>query len=518
MRAAGVCSPFSGRRRGCVAASLPTHWWRVTIDAREVRRLVAEDDEGQYLEFKPAEERPGSLATSLAAFANADGGTLVYGVAERTEGGRKVHVIEGVPDVKIATDHLYTAAELCTPKLPLPAPERIDIDGKSVLVVTVPEGLGQVYGVEGRYVVREGSYRRALTPEEIRSLLSRRGLFAYDREPVPGATRAHLDDARVRAYAARFPSAQEMGADALLAARDLLVHPAGNADGPLVPSVAGILLLCADPQRFFPQARVAVVQYAGQQMGESFLKQEIEGPVPRQLDEAEAWLVRNTLHGVQLRGMSRTDRAEYPRPAIREAVLNALAHRDYGQRGDRVRIYAFSDRIEVHSPGGLGGPMRLDNLLAKRWSRNATLVQGLVALDIIEELGFGLDRMVAVMADAGLPAPVFTNHGDTFVVTLYGAAAQLRDALRSEDESGSDVTPVEEQEGTGRQHARRMRQAWALDYMRTTGALGIRDYAAAQNVSTDTALRDLRDLVARGRVQAQGTTSDRRYVLRTDAG
>jgi ATP-dependent DNA helicase RecG len=76
-------------------------------------------------------------------------------------------------------------------------------------------------------------------------------------------------------------------------------------------------------------------------------------------------------------------------------VLNALARRGHRQRGDRIRPYAFADRIEVHSPGSLGGPMRLDNLLERRWSRNATLVQGLVALEIIEELGFGLDRMVA---------------------------------------------------------------------------------------------------------------------------
>ncbi len=428
--------------------------------------------------------------------------------------GRKVHVIEGVPDVKLATDHLYTAAELCTPKFALSAPERIDVDGRTVLVVTVPEGLGQVYGVEGRYVVREGSYRRALTPEEIRSLLSRRGLFAYDREPVPRATRAHLDEARVRAYAARFPSAQEMGVDALLAARDLLVPATEQPDAPLVPSVAGLLLLGRDPQQFFPQARVAVVQYAGPQMGESFLKQEIEGPVPRQLDEAESWLVRNTLHAVELRGMDRIDRAEYPRSALREAVLNALAHRDYGQRGDRVRIYAFSDRVEVHSPGGLGGPMRLDNILEKRWSRNATLVQGLVALDIIEELGFGLDRMVAVMAEVGLPAPVFTNHGDTFVVTLYGHGARLLERTAEPREHTSVGEPIV----TGRLQARRARQAWALDYMRTTGPLGIREYAEAQSVSTDTALRDLRGLVAEGHVQAQGTTSDRRYALRPDVG
>ncbi len=124
--------------------------------------------------------------------------------------------------------------------------------------------------------------------------------------------------------------------------------------------------------------------------------------------------------------------------------------------------------------------------------------------------------MMAVMAEAGLPAPVFANTGATFVVTLYGAAAQLRDSLMSRDDQGRDATPEGEREGTGRQHARRTRQAWALDYMRTRGPLGIREYAAAQNVSTDTALRDLRDLVASGRVQAQGTTSDRRYVLRVD--
>jgi hypothetical protein len=95
--------------------------------------------------------------------------------------------------VKIATDHLYTAAELCTPKFELPSPERVEVDGRTVLVVTVPEGISQVYGVEGHYLAREGSHRRALTPDELRALLSRRGLFAFDRLLVPGARRDHLD-------------------------------------------------------------------------------------------------------------------------------------------------------------------------------------------------------------------------------------------------------------------------------------------------------------------------------------
>jgi ATP-dependent DNA helicase RecG len=410
-----------------------------------------------------------------------------------------------VPDVKIAVDHLYTAAALCTPKYPLPTPEQIAVAGCTVLAVTVPEGISQVYGVEGHFVVREGSHRRALTPEDIRALLSRRGLFAYDRQAVPGARRADLDPVLMRAFVDRFLSGRRMGADALLAARELLVHPEGNADGPLVPSVAGILLLGKDPQRFFPQARVAVVQYAGKEMGESFLKREIEGTVPAQLEEAEAWLARTTLHAVELRGMDRTDREEYPRDALREAVLNALAHRDYSQRGDRIRIYAFADRIEVHSPGGLGGPMRLDNLLERRWSRNATLVQGLVALETIEELGFGLDRMVAAMAAAELPAPEFREVGDTFVVTLHGPGAtflQEQEARRQTVQQGPIAARSPDE-----------RLVWVLDHLRTVGPLSPGSYAAAIGVSIDTAKRDLRELVAHGRIRAEGTTRDRRYVL-----
>lgn len=432
--------------------------------------------EGQLLEFKPGNMRPAELASSLSAFANADGGTLLLGVVEQPDG---TPLIEGVRNRKVAVDHLHTAAGLCSPKLALTAPEEVEVGGCLVLAVTVPGGLRQVYGADGRYVVREGSFRRTLGAEEIRGLLARRGLYAFDRQPVPGARRADLDPAAVRAYAARFRSGRRMGTDALLEARELLVRPEGRDDAPAVPSVAGLLLLGKDPQRFFPQARVAVVQYAGTQMGERFLKREIEGTMPAQLEEAEAWLARVTLRAVELRGMGRTDRDDYPREALREAVLNALAHRDYGQRGDRIRIYAFADRIEVHSPGGLGGRVpacgcRLDNLREQRWSRNATLVQGLVAMDIIEELGFGLDRMVAAMGAAGLPAPGFREVGDTFVVTLRGPGTQLFGPAPARGPGPEAARP----RASPRLQARRTRQAWALDRMRPAGPPGVREYAA----------------------------------------
>lgn len=458
--------------------------------------------EGPLLEFKPADARPTEFATTLAALANGEGGTLLIGIVERGDHPS----IEGIPNPKLTLDHLYTAATLCSPRMELPPPERVEVGGRLVFVVAVPEGLRDAYSVDGRFVARGGSFRRTLDADGIRSLLGRRGRFAYDASVVPGATRAHLDEARARAFAARFPSGAAMALDDLLEARQLLARPPGDPAGARAPTAAGLLLLGAHPQQFLPQARVAVVRYAGTAMGERFLARELEGPIPAQLEAAAAWLATTMLHAVELRGSGRADVDEYPADALRELVLNALAHRDYLLTGDRVRIYLFGDRCEIVSPGQLGGPMRLDNLLTERWSRNGALVQGLIALGAMEELGFGLDRVAARMRAEGLPPPEFRQTEGTFVATLRGRGTHL---LR--EFGPRQATPTAPARAT-----REARQAWALDHLRTQGPLTARAFAAAQGVSEDTALRDLRDLVDQGLVEARGVTNNRQYVLHLD--
>ncbi len=478
--------------------------------------------EGPYLEFKPGSERPGELATSLAAFANAGGGTLLLGVVER--GGRPV--IDGVADPKLTLDHLHTAAVLCSPRLDLLPPERVEVDGKMVFVVTITDDRRRAYSVDGRYQVRKGSFRRTLDGDEILALLNSRGRYAYDATAVPGARRSHLDERLVGFFATRFASGERMDPDALLEARGLLARTPHDPDAPPTPTVAGLLLLGAHPQQFLPQARVAVVRYATAAMGERFLARELDGPLPAQLDAAEAWLATHMLHEVALSGWRRTDTDEYPRAVLRELVLNALVHRDYTLGGDRIRIYLFgSDRLEIHSPGDLPGPMRLDNLLRRRYSRNGTLVQGLVALGVMEELGFGLDRVTAALAGEGLPPPEFVDGDGAFVVTVHGHGPDLLS-----DRPAASTTPaaaeVEEVPTPAHEDhpalvrvvlpAARERQDWALRRLRTGGPLTVREYMAVLGVAQNTALRDLRDLVARGLVQPSGTTNDRRYSLRSD--
>ena len=148
------------------------------------------------------------------------------------------------------------------------------------------------------------------------------------------------------------------------------------------------------------------------------------------------------------------------------------------------------------------------NLLTERWSRNETLVRGLTGLGIMEELGYGLNRVTQQFAAEGLP-PEFSETDATFVVTLRGHGSRMLE----------EAAPVRTTPATSpTRMPRAARQAWVLDHLRTVGPLTARAFATARGISEDTALRDLRDLVDQGLVAARGETNLRHYVLRLDDG
>jgi ATP-dependent DNA helicase RecG len=186
---------------------------------------------------------------------------------------------------------------------------------------------------------------------------------------------------------------------------------------------------------------------------------------------------------------------------VREAIVNAIAHRDYSVRGDGIRLLMFSDRMEIYSPGRLPGHVTLANLKDERYSRNEAIVAVLGDMGFIERLGYGIDRMIAAMQEAGLPAPVFEETAAGFRVTLQSA--------------GSDLVAGQNQQGRWGHDFLNERQEMAMAYVRTNGRITNSDFQALQpEVSPETIRRDLADLVEKTLLLRIGTKRATYYILK----
>ena len=197
------------------------------------------------------------------------------------------------------------------------------------------------------------------------------------------------------------------------------------------PTLASILNFGLYPQGYFPQLAITAIVVPGKeigdisQRGERFLNNKrIEGTLPEMMAEALSFCNRN----MKVRTIidpntgERTDKTEYPIEAIREAVLNALIHRDYSHftEGTPVQIDFFEDRLEIHSPGGLYGRMTVEDLgKARPDLRNPVLATMSEFLLRTENRYSGIPTIRREMQEAGLPAPVFINHRNEFIVILY---------------------------------------------------------------------------------------------------
>ena len=244
------------------------------------------------------------------------------------------------------------------------------------------------------------------------------------------------------------------------------------------------------------------VRYTGIVMDDEFVRQDVGGVLGDQIRQAEAFVLSNMRRGVKIRGFAREDTAEYPMAVVREAIVNAIAHRDYGVRGEGIRLLMFNDRLEVYSPGRLPGHVTLDNLVDERYSRNEAIVSVLSDMGYIERLGYGIDRMIATMKEYGLPAPLFEETPAGFKVTLQSARAAAA-AEGAAQELPWDHLRLNE------------RQQQALAYVHAEGRITNSEYQQlAPDVSPETIRRDLADLVDKNVLLRIGEKRATYYILK----
>lgn len=341
----------------------------------------------------------------------------------------------------------------------------------------------------------------ALTAEVYSSLvdlLDRRGALrippfdtsACDRAKLADLSRERIDWFLDRARSVRgFPLGRSTATRALLAHLNLL-------DGAR-PTNAAMLLFGSNPQRFHRSAETKCVHVHGTEYGRPFASQHnYSGDVFEQADHARDFVLGNIARSIGTRGESLVAprRYELPPDAVAEAVVNAIAHRDYHSNAS-VEVRLLADRLEIWNPGALPGTLTLDDLHGDHASipNNPLLAESLYLTGYIEKLGSGTLKMIDLCEEAGLPEPTFELRGDSFVLTLW------RD--RFTPRVLADL-------------ALNARQLDAIAHLKTHLALTNSEYQTRFEASKRTASRDLDDLVKKRVVAKLGTTGKGvRYVL-----
>lgn len=487
-----------------------------TLTEAALRRSIAAG-ETTTVELKKAVPRPGELAERMCGMANAQGGLIIIGVEDSSL------KIVGVPDARMTLTHdmvLRAARQIDPPLLLDPAePEVYRLDGKKVVVASIPPSRGPLYQASGVCWVRRGTHTIPLSVPEMLELANDRGLQDWELQPARDATMEDIDLARVEAYVGqRSTLSRQRGRLDDIEQTLIGLKCARRIQKKIVPTNAGILFFGRDPQRHIIQSEVVCVLYRDALgVGGYVDRKIITGTVQEQIDETEVFLNKHMNVGAKIEGWKRIDLPDYPIEALREAVVNAVIHRDYSRRGESIRVFYYADRIEIHSPGLLLPGITVEQM--RRGEVTSKLRNPILAnllRDVpgyMERVGSGIRLMLNETRRMGLPPPQFREMSE-FVVTFLKApvaataAPSPEETLWGSEERQQNVLvelpPLLEQE-------QRMQQA--MQYVREHGTITNTLYRDLTGISEATARRDLEALVERGTLRGIGKTRGRQYRL-----
>ena len=366
--------------------------------------------EGKTLEFKRDLSSPAGPLKTIVAFANTAGGTLLLGVEDRTG------YVRGVSDTLDLEERLASLiSDRISPRI-VPEIEILPWRRTHVLALQVHPGPSRPHyltseGPTAGVYVRVGSTNRRADAELIEELRRFSRGEGFDEQPMPDLDSEVID---FRAASESFSAHRKLSRRDLATLRLVAEH-----QGRKVPTVGGMILFGKDRERHFPDAWIQAGRFAGRDKSHIIDRTEIRSLPVLAVEEAIAFVQKHALHGAEIGWVRRTERWSVPPAAVREAVINAVAHADYSQRGAPIRVSIFDDRLEVESPGLLPFGLTIEDLphgVSKL--RNRVIGRVFHALGLIEQWGSGIQRMTAACREAGLETPLFEEIATRFRVTI----------------------------------------------------------------------------------------------------
>ncbi len=453
------------------------------MKTKELSKLI-EKGESKDLEFKEGFCSAQELAKEMCAFANSKGGTILLGV---DDSGRKT----GIKLKKNIEEHIITiASNNLSPKI---IPE-ISILG-DIVKIDISEGRDKPYSANGIYYMRVGSVSRQMDRNELLDMMQKSGRIQFDSQVCEGATLDDIDEEKVIWLLGEARRERGLKIPGDVPVDEALMRLKLTVSGK--PTNAAVLLFGRDLQKFFTQSEVKCIRFKGIKPVKPFIDfQVIDGDIFYQVDEAERFVLRNIHKAVWLvQGqVQRQEKYEYPPDAIREALVNAICHRDY-YSPSKVQVRVFDDRIEIWNPGVLPEELSLEDLRRRHTSipRNPLVARQFFWVRYIEEVGTGTNDMIDNCLEWGIPGPEFEHVTGDFVVTFRKAV--LTDELLAKLRLNE-------------------RQKKAIEYLKEYGKIDRKAYCNICSVEKTIAYEELADMIDKGILQREGKGRGTHYILR----
>ena len=443
------------------------------------------EPEGKTLEFKRDLSPPERFLRTVVAFANTSGGTILVGIEDRSR-----HIRGVTEPLALEERAVNLISDSIRPRL-MPDLEIVSYRNRQLLAVRVypsstrPHYIARTGPDAGTYV-RVGSTNRRADAQLIAEMQRFAKGESFDERPMPALDSEALD---FRVASELFSPVRKLTRTNIATLRLLTTH-----QGRSVPTVGGLLLFGQDRLDHFPDAWIQAGRFAGTDKAVIIDQAEFKMSLIQAIEEAIAFVEKHSLHGAVIGRLRRRERWSLPPAAVREAIVNAVAHADYSQQGAPIRVAIFDDRLEVENPGLLPFGLTLTDLphgISKL--RNRVIGRVLHELGLVEQWGSGVPRMLAACRESGLSPPVWNEIG-----------VRLRVTLRTERVGGLDVDPTDRS---------------ILDLLEHGAQRSTRDIAGAIGLSPRATRTRLGKLVACGLVRELGTgprDPRRRYIKASD--
>ncbi|HLB40992.1 MAG TPA: ATP-binding protein, partial [Candidatus Babeliales bacterium] len=329
----------------------------------------------------------------------------------------KTKAVVGITDALNAEERLASAIyDNISPQI------RPDIEiktylGKELILISVPHMSGPLYlkalGPEKGVYIRLGSTNRTADSETLQALKNFARNITFDELPDLQGQASDLDWPVIQQLFATVN--KQVSLERALSLGLMTKH--GNKT---VPSNGGLLLFGKEHLRLFPEAKIRCARFLGADRTETLDQLDIDTYLPLAIPEVLSFIRRNTMMRAEIKTLTREDIPQYPHLAVREALMNAILHADYGVKGVYITIAIFHERLEITNPGGLPFGFTLAKALAGASKiRNRVIAKVFYHLKWIEQWGTGIQKIIKSCQQAGLAEPTFTELNQQFRVTLY---------------------------------------------------------------------------------------------------